>query len=178
MRLMTRAGTPPTIVLAGTSLVTTAPAATTALSPIVTPCRMVAFEPTHTFLPNTIGAGRVTPLLSAGSSWLSVANTTLCPSGVQTEGDSTGFFAHLMHKPMDLIRIKRLSCLYVSFEFCYCHRIYYILCFQRCKNTIPNSSLPYPDYGNNYHFCGLEHKMGSYDLGFAYSQMSLCHYGL
>ena len=31
--------------------------AMTALSPMVTPCRMVAFEPTHTFLPNTIGAG-------------------------------------------------------------------------------------------------------------------------
>ena len=57
MHLMKRAGTPPTMVSAGTSLVTTAPAATTALSPMVTPCRMVALEPTHTFLPRTMGAG-------------------------------------------------------------------------------------------------------------------------
>ena len=37
--LMTLAGTPPTIVLGSTSLVTTAPAATTAPSPMVTPAR-------------------------------------------------------------------------------------------------------------------------------------------
>ena len=49
--------TPPTMVLAGTSLVTTEPAAIIELSPIVTPCRMVELEPTQTFLPNTIGAG-------------------------------------------------------------------------------------------------------------------------
>lgn len=54
---MTRAGTPPTIVFSGTSFVTTAPAPTTALSPMVTPCRMVELEPTQTFLPNTMGAG-------------------------------------------------------------------------------------------------------------------------
>ncbi len=65
---MNRAGTPPTIAFAGTSFVTTAPAATTALSPIVTPCRMVAFEPTHTFLPNTMGAGQVTFRLSGDNS--------------------------------------------------------------------------------------------------------------
>lgn len=35
--LMTLAGLPPTTQLAGTSLVTTAPEATTALSPMVTP---------------------------------------------------------------------------------------------------------------------------------------------
>lgn len=40
--LMTLAGTPATTVLAGTSLVTTAPAAITALSPTVTPDRIVA----------------------------------------------------------------------------------------------------------------------------------------
>ena len=57
MRRMGRAGTPPTIVSAGTSFVTTAPAATTALSPIVTPERIVALEPTQTLRPSTMGAG-------------------------------------------------------------------------------------------------------------------------
>lgn len=42
MVLMTFAGTPPTKVLSGTSSVTTAPAATTAFRPIVTPGQMVA----------------------------------------------------------------------------------------------------------------------------------------
>ena len=54
---ITRAGTPPTIARSGTSLVTTAPAATTALSPMVTPERIVAFDPTQTFFFRTIGAG-------------------------------------------------------------------------------------------------------------------------
>ena len=38
------AGTPPTIVLGATSLVTTAPAATMAPSPMVTPCSTVTFD--------------------------------------------------------------------------------------------------------------------------------------
>lgn len=42
---MNLAGTPPTTVLAGTSFVTTAPAAMMALSPMVTPCRMVLSLP-------------------------------------------------------------------------------------------------------------------------------------
>ena len=41
------AGTPPTTVFAGTSLETTAPAATTAFSPMVTPGSMVAAAPIH-----------------------------------------------------------------------------------------------------------------------------------
>ena len=45
---MTFAGTPATTVLAGTSFVTTAPAATTEFSPIVTPGKIVAFAPIHT----------------------------------------------------------------------------------------------------------------------------------
>ena len=53
--LITFAGRPPTIALAGTSLVTTAPATTMALSPMVTPCRVVTFAPSHTFLPMCIG---------------------------------------------------------------------------------------------------------------------------
>ena len=36
---------------------TTAPAAMMALSPMVTPCRMVLLEPTHTRFPSTMGAG-------------------------------------------------------------------------------------------------------------------------
>ncbi len=42
---MTRAGTSATMVLAGTFLVTTAPAATTAFSPIVTPGKTVVLAP-------------------------------------------------------------------------------------------------------------------------------------
>lgn len=45
MVLITFAGTPPTTVLAGTSLLTTAPAATMAFSPTVTPGKMVAPAP-------------------------------------------------------------------------------------------------------------------------------------
>ena len=37
------------------------PAAIMALSPTVTPRRMVELEPTHTFLPNRIGAGYIAP---------------------------------------------------------------------------------------------------------------------
>ena len=75
----TRAGTPPTIVAAGTSRVTTAPAATMASSPTVTPERIVAFDPTHTFRPSTMGAGRVVLRRSGSIPWSSVAKTTLCP---------------------------------------------------------------------------------------------------
>ena len=56
MCLTTFAGTPAATVLAGMSPVTTAPAPITALSPMVTPCRIVALEPTQTFFPKTIGA--------------------------------------------------------------------------------------------------------------------------
>ena len=55
MRRIIRAGTPPTIVRGSTSCVTTAPAATTAPSPMVTPCRIVAFDPIQTLRPTTIG---------------------------------------------------------------------------------------------------------------------------
>ena len=48
---ITFAGTPLTMVFSGTSLVTTAPAATMAPSPMVTPGRMVALEPIQTRLP-------------------------------------------------------------------------------------------------------------------------------
>ncbi len=48
---MTLAGRPATRVLAGTSLLTKAPAATTALSPTVTPGKIVASAPIQTFLP-------------------------------------------------------------------------------------------------------------------------------
>lgn len=43
------AGIPPTIVLSGTSSETTAPAATTAFSPMVTPPKMVALAPIQAF---------------------------------------------------------------------------------------------------------------------------------
>jgi hypothetical protein len=43
--LITLAGTPPTMVLSGTSFPTTAPAATMAFSPMVTPANIVALAP-------------------------------------------------------------------------------------------------------------------------------------
>ena len=55
--LMNWAGTPAATVFASKSLVTTAQAPMTTLSPMVTPCRIVALEPIHTFLPNAMGAG-------------------------------------------------------------------------------------------------------------------------
>ena len=79
IRRSRRAGTPPTMVFASTSFATTAPAATTALSPMVTPRRIVAFEPTQTFRPNTIGAGTVVRRSAGAIPWSSVAKTTLWP---------------------------------------------------------------------------------------------------
>lgn len=56
---MNLAGTPPTIVFRGTLFDTTAPAATIAFSPIVTPARIVELEPIQTFFSSTIGAGYI-----------------------------------------------------------------------------------------------------------------------
>ena len=55
--LIILAGTPATMTFSGTSRVTTAPAATIELSPIDTPCKIVALDPTHTFFPSRMGAG-------------------------------------------------------------------------------------------------------------------------
>ena len=60
------AGTPPTIVFAGTSLETTAPAATIEFSPMVTPGSIVAAAPIHALRLMTIGL-QISALLSAGS---------------------------------------------------------------------------------------------------------------
>lgn len=49
------AGTPATTVLLGTSFVTTEPAATTALSPIIIPGKIVDAAPIHAFLFISIG---------------------------------------------------------------------------------------------------------------------------
>lgn len=49
------AGTPPTTFIGGTSRLITDPAATTAQLLIVTPGRIVAFEPIQTFFPIFIG---------------------------------------------------------------------------------------------------------------------------
>ena len=51
---ITRAGDPPTMLPGGTSLVTTAPAATMALGPIVTPGRISTFWPIITWSRITI----------------------------------------------------------------------------------------------------------------------------
>ena len=52
---MNFAGIPPTIVFGGTSAVTTAPAATTAFSPMVTPGKIVAAAPIQSPFFITIG---------------------------------------------------------------------------------------------------------------------------
>ncbi len=53
---MTFAGTPATSVAGGTSWVTTAPAATTESAPMVTPGKIVAAVPIHTFVSIVIGS--------------------------------------------------------------------------------------------------------------------------
>ncbi len=53
---MTFAGTPATSVAGGTSCVTTAPAATTASAPMVTPGRIVVAAPIHAFAWIAIGS--------------------------------------------------------------------------------------------------------------------------
>ena len=58
MLRMKRAGVPATTLSAATSRVTTAPAATMALSPMVMPGSTMAPEPIQTFRPMTMGAGR------------------------------------------------------------------------------------------------------------------------
>src|SRR5690606_26940344 len=55
--LIAFAGIPPTMVLSGTSLLTTAPAATTEFSPTVTPGNMVAPAPIQAFLLICTGPG-------------------------------------------------------------------------------------------------------------------------
>ena len=76
MLLMTRAGTPATTVFAGTDLVTTAPAATMLLSPMVTPPNTVACAPIQTFFPTVMGRAIMLALSEGETIWLSVANTT------------------------------------------------------------------------------------------------------
>lgn len=63
---MNLAGIPPTTVLAGTSLETTAPAATMAFSPMVTPGKIVAAAPIQAFRLTTIGL-QISALRLAGS---------------------------------------------------------------------------------------------------------------
>lgn len=55
---MILAGTPPTITSGGTSLVTTAPAATMERAPTVTPGQMTQPAPIHTSLHILTGEGR------------------------------------------------------------------------------------------------------------------------
>lgn len=61
------AGIPPTIILSGTSFDTTAPDATTAFSPMVTPCNMVAPAPIHAFFLIWIGFGANACLFSGSN---------------------------------------------------------------------------------------------------------------
>ena len=61
--LMILAGFPPTTTLSGTSFVTTAPDAMTALSPIVTPGLIIALPPIHTLSPIVTGFPYSDPLM-------------------------------------------------------------------------------------------------------------------
>ena len=75
---ITAAGTPAASVAAGTSCVTTAPAATTAPSPMFTPGRIVAAAPIHTFAPMVIGAAVMkSRRLSGSTGWPAVTRLTL-----------------------------------------------------------------------------------------------------
>lgn len=61
------------------SLVTTEPAPITAPSPMVTPGVTVEFDPIHTSLPMTTGAGSRSARRAGSIAWFSVAMTVLCP---------------------------------------------------------------------------------------------------
>lgn len=65
MLRMKRAGVPATTLSAATSRVTTAPAATMALSPMVIPGSTMAPEPIQTFRPMTMGQGGSSTALQA-----------------------------------------------------------------------------------------------------------------
>ena len=62
MFLINLAGFPATITFGGTSLVTTLPAPTIELSPIVIPGNIIAPEPIQTLFPICIGLGTRSPL--------------------------------------------------------------------------------------------------------------------
>ncbi len=78
----TRAGLPTAITFAGRSRVTTEPAPTTVLSPIVTPGQTITPPPSHTLSPSVIG--RPPSSLSrrgCGSiGWIGVSSCTDGPS--------------------------------------------------------------------------------------------------
>ena len=84
---MTLAGTPPTTVRGATSFVTTAPAATTAPSPMVTPGSMEAWSPIHTSFPIVTGRKVMDPLFSGSMSWFIVAMDTWCPTSVPSPSE-------------------------------------------------------------------------------------------
>ena len=80
MSLIFRAGTPPTTQLSGTSRVTTAPAAITALLPMVTPGKMVQFPPIHTSRPMATGLAYPRCRRPAGErGWFTVVISVLGP---------------------------------------------------------------------------------------------------
>ncbi len=79
--LTTHAGFPAATVHGGTSFVTTAPAATTAPSPTVTPFNMIVFIPTHALSHIRIGFVRTTDqsLLARGSRPARRSSPCRCP---------------------------------------------------------------------------------------------------
>lgn len=78
---MTRAGMPPTTVFAGTSFVTTAPAAITAPAPTVTPPRTVTPAPTHVPSPIEMPGNETFPARRSDppTAWVSVMNRAKAP---------------------------------------------------------------------------------------------------
>ena len=75
---ITTAGTPPTSVFGGTERVTTAPAATTAPSPMVTPLKMTTRAPIQAPSPMVIGSAKEGPARCqlCPTSWLAVSIAT------------------------------------------------------------------------------------------------------
>lgn len=79
---MSLAGTPATIALAGTSLMTTAPAPTITPSPMVTPGTTVTAAPSHTLRPIRMGAGIMSARRSGSIPWSSVVRVLPWPMSV------------------------------------------------------------------------------------------------
>ena len=64
-------------------------------------------------------------------------------SRIQAERDATGLVAHLVHKTVNFLRIKRLPCLYVCLEIFYRH-IYCLSNFTVISPPIFRASMPSP----------------------------------
>lgn len=88
-------------------MVTTESAATTALSPIITPGRTVTFDPIHTLVPMTMGAGCMSARRDGSRSWFNVAGTVLCPIR-QPSSMTAPSWSWNLHPELMKIRLPRV----------------------------------------------------------------------